>query len=142
MTSNPGETGFGAVTGTPRLWLRVEGLYVLALALSLYSRGDHSWILFAALFFSPDLSFLGYLGGSRTGAVVYNIAHSYAGPVLLTIFALVRGGPPVVGLIWAAHIGFDRALGYGLKYSSDFSHTHLGRIGRNRVPVGEDTPNN
>jgi hypothetical protein len=24
----------------------------------------------------------------------------------------------------------DRALGYGLKYPSGFSHTHLGQIGR------------
>jgi hypothetical protein len=34
--------------------------------------------------------------------------------------------------IWIAHIGFDRALGYGLKYGSGFTHTHLGRIGRDR----------
>lgn len=34
------------------------------------------------------------------------------------------------GLIWSAHIGFDRALGYGLKYASGFGATHLGRIGR------------
>jgi len=29
----------------------------------------------------------------------------------------------------SAHIGFDRALGYGLKYSKGFGYTHLGRIG-------------
>ena len=37
------------------------------------------------------------------------------------------------GIIWCAHIGFDRALGYGLKYSSGFGHTHLGRVGRPRA---------
>jgi hypothetical protein len=26
-------------------------------------------------------------------------------------------------MIWLAHIGFDRALGYGLKYSSGFGVT-------------------
>ena len=31
------------------------------------------------------------------------------------------------GLIWIAHIGFDRALGYGLKYPTGFGDTHLGR---------------
>ena len=35
-----------------------------------------------------------------------------------------------VALIWLAHIGIDRALGYGLKYEAGFGFTHLGRIGR------------
>src|SRR3954470_22529461 len=33
-------------------------------------------------------------------------------------------------LIWFAHIGLDRALGYGLKYDDSFQHTHLGWIGK------------
>jgi hypothetical protein len=36
----------------------------------------------------------------------------------------------VASLIWFAHIGCDRALGYGLKYSQGFGYTHLGRIGK------------
>ena len=35
-----------------------------------------------------------------------------------------------IAMIWLAHIGFDRALGYGLKYSAGFGFTHLGRIGK------------
>ena len=35
-------------------------------------------------------------------------------------------------MIWLAHIGIDRALGYGLKYSTGFGFTHLGRIGKER----------
>ena len=35
-----------------------------------------------------------------------------------------------IAMIWLAHIGFDRALGYGLKYVSGFGFTHLGRIGQ------------
>jgi Domain of unknown function (DUF4260) len=35
-------------------------------------------------------------------------------------------------LIWLAHIGFDRALGYGLKYEVGFSFTHLGRVGKTK----------
>jgi hypothetical protein len=31
-----------------------------------------------------------------------------------------------------AHIGLDRALGYGLKLPDDFRHTHLGTIGADR----------
>lgn len=34
------------------------------------------------------------------------------------------------GIIWTAHIGFDRMMGYGLKYSAGFGFTHLGVIGR------------
>ena len=34
------------------------------------------------------------------------------------------------GLVWLAHIGMDRLLGYGLKYDDHFQHTHLGLIGK------------
>ena len=118
----------GAATGAPRVWLRLEGVAVLVLAVLLYQRGGHSWLLLAVLFLAPDLSFAAYLAGPRAGAVGYNIAHSYVGPALAGALALITGRPPVVACIWAAHIGFDRALGYGLKYSSGFADTHLGQI--------------
>jgi hypothetical protein len=120
----------GAVTGAPRAWLRLEGAAVLALAVYVHARGGHSWMLFAALFLAPDLSFLAYLAGPRIGAIGYNAAHSYVGPALAAALALATGRPPVVAVLWAAHVGFDRALGYGLKYGTAFSDTHLGRIGR------------
>ena len=31
-----------------------------------------------------------------------------------------------IALIWLAHIGFDRAAGFGLKYTGAFGDTHLG----------------
>jgi hypothetical protein len=33
-----------------------------------------------------------------------------------------------LALIWSAHIGIDRLLGYGLKYPTAFKETHLGRV--------------
>ena len=36
----------------------------------------------------------------------------------------------LIAMIWLAHIGFDRALGYGLKYERGFGFTHMGRIGK------------
>ena len=45
-------------------------------------------------------------------------------------FALASPLTLSIAMIWLAHIGFDRALGYGLKYSDGFGFTHLGRIGR------------
>jgi hypothetical protein len=122
----------GAVIGSVRTWLRHEGLAVFVVATYFYVRGGHSWTLFAALFLAPDLSFAAYLAGPRVGAAVYNSLHSYIGPLALAALLLAAGRPSVVALIWAAHIGIDRLLGYGLKYSTAFGDTHLGVIGRGR----------
>jgi hypothetical protein len=120
----------GAVHGSVRLWLRLEGLGVLVLTAYLYARGGYSWVILAALFFLPDISFAGYFAGPRVGAAVYNVAHSYVGPLLLALVLLTTGAALMWALVWAAHVGFDRALGYGLKYPTAFADTHLGRIGR------------
>ncbi|VTU14236.1 hypothetical protein RA8CHR_00488 [Variovorax sp. RA8] len=121
----------GAAQGGVRILLRLEGLAVLAAAVAAYVDLGASWGAFAMLFLLPDLSFLGYLAGSRVGASAYNMAHSYIGPVALLGLGLVGDMPAAValGLIWSAHIGLDHALGYGLKYGSEFGVTHLGRVG-------------
>src|SRR3984885_15794396 len=120
------------VTGSLRVWLRLEGLATLTISLCLYQRHGAPWLIFAILFLLPDLSMLGYLTGALVGAIAYNIAHSYILPIMLIIFAILTARVAVVpyALIWIAHIGFDRMLGYGLKYGSAFGHTHLGWIGR------------
>ena len=135
-------TSSGAVTGAPRLWLRLEGLAVLALAVLVFARGGHSWMLLAILFLAPDLSFLAYLAGPRAGAMAYNAVHSYVGPAVAAGAALLTGRPPVLACIWAAHIGFDRLLGYGLKYPTAFGDTHLGlrRGGRRGAGDGAREP--
>ncbi len=122
----------GAVTGGVRILLRVEGLALLAGMTALYAVWDGSWWVYAALFFVPDLSFAAYLLGPRAGAIVYNAAHSYVLPVLLNVIGFGVESPLLlsIAMIWLAHIGFDRALGYGLKYASGFGDTHLGRIGK------------
>lgn len=122
-------------TGGIRALLRVEGLVLLGLSVALYAQTGTSWERFALLFLAPDLSFAFFLLGSRVGALAYNTAHSTIGPLLLA--ALSRFAPQFslllpFALIWLAHVGFDRALGYGLKYATGFSDTHLGRIGRIR----------
>lgn len=124
-----------AVTGTPRRLLRLEGLALFILATWAFPRTGISWWLYAVLFFSPDLSFAGYLAGPKVGAAIYNAAHTLLGPAALLGAGLALNFPICLGLaaIWAAHIGFDRMLGYGLKHATAFSDTHLGRIGRNRA---------
>ncbi len=70
--------------------------------------------------------------GARAGAAAYNVAHTYALALLLAVAGFLAGEPALlaVPLIWVAHIGLDRALGFGLKYPSAFGDTHLGRVGR------------
>ena len=122
----------GAVTGGVRILLRLEGLALFAAMTALYAIWGGSWWVYAVLFLAPDLSFLAYLSDAKFGALVYNAAHSYMAPVALMTLGFGLASPLTlsIALIWLAHIGIDRALGYGLKYSAGFGFTHLGRIGR------------
>ena len=114
------------------LLLRLEGLALALVSIWLYASIHQSWWLFVVLVLAPDLSMLGYLRGPRFGAIVYNAVHTWIAPVLLFAFGWWGGAPFLLPVAFAlgAHIGIDRALGYGLKLSSDFKDTHLGRIGR------------
>jgi hypothetical protein len=112
--------------------LRLEGAVAFAAAIAIYAHAGFSWPLFAVLILTPDLAMLPYLVGPRAGAVAYNVAHTYALSVPFALAGLFFASPVVsaLGLIWIAHIGMDRILGYGLKYASGFADTHLSRIGR------------
>ena len=122
----------GATVGAVRIVLRLEGLCVLIAASVAYSKFGLGWGTFALYFLTPDLSFLGYLAGPKVGAIAYNSAHSYIAAIGCLVTGVLLPAPAILcaGIIWCAHIGFDRALGYGLKYSAGFGFTHLGRIGR------------
>lgn len=120
---------YGPLLARPVTMLRVEGATLLAASGTLYWANDGGWWLFALLLLMPDISMLGYLAGSGIGAVFYNIFHAYPLPVVLAAIGLLGGVPLLlsVSLVWFAHIGLDRLLGYGLKYPEGFKHTHLGR---------------
>ena len=108
---------------------------LMSCAMGLYFRVGGDWKQFAMLFLAPDLSFAGYLVGPRVGAAAYNAMHSTIAPLGSGRWLALRSIPHLaltIALIWLAHIGFDRALGYGLKYGDGFGFTHLGRIGRTR----------
>jgi hypothetical protein len=104
---------------------------VLIGSVLLYRDLARGWLLFALLFLIPDVSMLGYMAGHRAGARVYNLFHTYTAPLLLAFYGywLLNAIALSVALIWTAHIGFDRLLGYGLKLPSGFKDAHLGRIG-------------
>jgi hypothetical protein len=132
MTDIASAEATGSVTGGLRTLLRLEGLALFAGMTLLYAVWGGSWWVYALLFLVPDLSFAGYLAGPRVGAIIYNAAHSYMAPMTLMTSGFGLDSPLTlsIALIWLAHIGIDRALGYGLKYSAGFGFTHLGRIGK------------
>lgn len=118
------------------VWLRMEGVAALVVSLALYSQRDLGWISFLLLLLIPDISMVGYAAGPRVGATTYNLVHTYVAPALLGGVAYFADRPLLVSvaLIWTAHIGLDRMLGYGLKLPTGFQHTHLGVIGGNPAP--------
>ncbi len=122
----------GFITGAPKALLRLEGALALAAALTAYTHLGLDWKLFALLFLVPDLSMLGYIAGPAKGAIAYNLAHTYALAFVFGAFGFWLTQPlfAAFSLILIAHIGFDRMLGYGLKYPAGFEDTHLGKIGK------------
>lgn len=121
----------GAATGAVLDLLRMEGLAMFIAAIFAYGEGGASWWMFAALFLAPDVSFVGYVLDPRRGALIYNTVHTYVTPLVLAAAGFAFGYPVAVqvALIWIAHIGADRALGFGLTYASGFKDTHLGQVG-------------
>jgi hypothetical protein len=128
----PARAAAGSSPARVRAILRLEGAAVFTAAIALYAHAGFSWRLFALLILAPDLAMLPYLIGPRAGAAAYNLFHTYALalPLALAGCWLASSIAFALGLIWIAHIGMDRMLGYGLKYDSGFSDTHLGRAGR------------
>jgi hypothetical protein len=114
----------------PRALLRAEGAALFGAALAVYVCQDYNWLLAALLILAPDLAFVGYAAGPRIGAYAYDALHTMIGPLALGAFGVVADERVAIeiALIWLAHIGVDRALGYGLKYPVSFNETHLQRV--------------
>jgi len=111
----------------PRILLHLEGALVLTLSILLFHQLHASWLLFAILFLAPDIFMLGYLANARVGAALYNFAHTYLTLAILFAIAYFAAKPQLepIALIWSAHIGVDRLLGFGLKYPTLFKDTHF-----------------
>jgi hypothetical protein len=114
----------------PRTLLHAEGVAVAAAAIALYFNAGYPWWLLLALALAPDVAMIGFAAGPRVGATAYDLAHTYVLPVLLAAIGVLADAELAiqVGLIWAMHIGVDRAIGYGLKYPTGFKDTHLQRV--------------
>jgi hypothetical protein len=114
----------------PGLLLRLEGLTAFLAAVILYAHLGFSGLAFVLLLLTPDLAMIGYKVNPRIGAMLYNLAHLYTLPALLLAAGLALNTPILLqaGLIWMAHIGMDRGVGYGFKYATAFKDTHLTRV--------------
>jgi hypothetical protein len=112
--------------------LKVEEAAMTALGiyfLTRYNLGLPFWI-WAVIFFSPDISMLGYLVNTKIGAFSYNLFH-HKGIAIVLAFAgyyLQNDLLTAIGILLFAHASFDRIWGYGLKYADSFKNTHLGSL--------------
>ena len=113
-----------------RFWLHAEGAAAFVAGTLLYlSRGGDA-LFFLPLLLLPDVGMLGYLRNARIGALTYNLIHNWAvGIAALGLgIGLTSDALLLAGAILIAHVGMDRALGYGLKYAEGFKVTHLQRV--------------
>ena len=116
-------------------FVRLEWFALFVFCLLAYHLVDAPWWLFAVLILVPDLSMLAYLFGPRIGAIGYNSVHNLILPLGLLAWGWMLHAQVMmaVALIWIAHIGMDRMLGYGLKRASGFGDTHMGALGRRKA---------
>lgn len=120
-----------------KLTLKTEDLAELLLALLVLSRLPYPWWMLPPTFLLPDLSMLGYLAGPRVGAFCYNLAHHKALALALGAAGWLLGQPVLLlaGTVLLFHIALDRLFGYGLKHTTSFQDTHLGRVGGNKATL-------
>lgn len=114
----------------PDFLLKLESLLVFLGATTAYFMFNGSPLMYFLLFLAPDVSMIGYLYQPEIGSQLYNLIHTYVFPLAIGLIGLVTGQLLAVylSLIWIAHIGGDRVLGYGLMYPTSFTETHLNRV--------------
>lgn len=110
----------------------LEEAAMFALSIYLFSQLSFAWWVYVLLILAPDLSMLGYMMNTRTGAWMYNIFHHKGVAIVVYVAGLYlqNEGVQLAGIILFGHSSMDRMLGYGLKYPDNFQNTHLGMIGK------------
>ncbi|KYG76552.1 hypothetical protein AWN68_05845 [Roseivirga echinicomitans] len=122
-------------TTNMRTALKLEEIGLLLIVCLVYFEFyEGGWVLFASLFFAPDLAFLAIIVNKKVATIAYNAAHHKGLISLLMIIGYLLSNELLIliGLIFMAHSCFDRMLGYGLKYFDSFDHTHLGWMGKSK----------
>jgi len=111
--------------------IKIEEFFLFGLSVFFFGQLKLAWWIYPVLFFVPDIGMIGYLAGSRWGAVLYNLIHHKAVSITLYVLGFIINSVTLmlIGLILLGHSSLDRVLGYGLKKTSSFKDTHLGEIG-------------
>jgi hypothetical protein len=114
----------------PFIYERIESGFIFLGSLYIYLHLGFQLLWFIVFLFSIDIFMLGYVVNKTFGAHCYNLGHTYIIPAILIIVGVLGQSHIIIAIaiIWAAHIGWDRALGYGLKFSTGFKNTHLGNL--------------
>ncbi|MFV8269332.1 DUF4260 domain-containing protein [Flavobacterium sp. GT2N3] len=112
--------------------LKLEELWLFVLGIYLFDRLDYAWWWFLVLILVPDLSMIGYVFGTKSGAFCYNLFHHRAIAIALYFIGIYYSNSLIQlsGVILFSHSSMDRMFGYGLKYETGFKYTHLGQIGK------------
>ncbi len=112
--------------------IKLEEVGLFILTIYLFSLLKYPWWLFPLVLFLPDVSILGYMASDITGAYIYNFLHHRGIAVIVYLAGILTSQPvmALIGLIIFAHSSLDRIFGYGMKHTSGFKDTHLGKIGK------------
>jgi len=112
--------------------IQLEELGMFLLSIFLFNQLSFAWWWFPALILTPDISMIGYAGGNKIGAIMYNFFHHKAVAIAVYVlgFYLHNELIQLIGIILFGHSSMDRFFGYGLKTFAGFKSTHLGEIGK------------
>lgn len=110
--------------------LKAEYFFLLLFSIYLFSTTSYTWWVFIVLFLVPDVGMVGYLINPKIGALTYNLTHFFGTAIILILLGvyLANDIAYLTGVIVLGHSALDRLLGFGLKYTDSFKHTHLGKL--------------
>ncbi len=116
--------------------IRLEEAAMFGLSIVLFSKTGFAWWWYPALILLPDLGMLGYIAGNRTGSITYNLFHHKGIAIIILCLGwhIMHPWMELSGIILFGHSSMDRMLGYGLKYTDSFHHTHLGWLKQRNNP--------
>lgn len=112
--------------------LKLEELAMFGLGVLAFNQLHYAWWWFLVLLLTPDIGMLGYLFNSKIGAFAYNLCHHKGLAIIIYIIGVAYSNDLIqlIGIIVFSHASLDRIFGYGLKYTSSFQDTHLGKVGK------------
>ena len=108
--------------------IRIEEAALFILSYIFTIKIGYDWWMFLLLLLTPDISMIGYAFGTKSGAWLYDLFHHKALAIIIVLIGFTTNLPVamLIGLVLFGHSSMDRVFGYGLKYTDDFKHTHLG----------------